>query len=168
LTSLEFFQRLLADKELLRLPGGRTAKVVITDVDPALYPVLDKVLPAGTGALHFVDYTARRVAENREILKSVPAKAVPSSLILTLADDNVGMLPQMSYTSLQKLVSEISAGGWEGFSTRYWIVGDLDFSAYYLSRVSFTPDLTPRQALEQLTTPALGEGTFRPTLKALE
>jgi hypothetical protein len=108
------------------------------------------------------------VAENREVLKTVPAKTVPSSLILTLADDNVGMLPQMSYSSLQKLISEISAGGWEGFSTRYWIVGDLDFSAYYLSRASFTPDLTPRQALEQLTTPALGEGTFGPTLKAFE
>jgi hypothetical protein len=168
LTALEFFNRLLADKELTRLPGGRTATVVISDIDPAVFPVLDKVMPAGTAALHFVDYTARRVVENCSLLKSVPAKAVPSSLILTLADDNVGVLPQMSYSSLKTLVDELSAGGWEGFSTRYWIVGDLDFSAFYLSRASFNPAITPRQALEDLVTPALGEGTAERTMKAFD
>lgn len=167
-TALEFFQRLLADKPLWQLPQGRSAKVVIVDIDPALYPVLDKVLPAGTGALHFIDYTARRVAENRELLKTVPAKTVPSSLILTLADDNVGVLPQLPLTSLQSLVEEIRGDGWEGFSTRYWIVGDLDLSAYYLSRVSFDSRITARQALDDLVTASLGEGTFERTMKAFE
>jgi hypothetical protein len=168
LTALEFFYRLLADKALTRLPGGRSAKVFISDVDPALFPVLDKVMPAGTGALHFVDYTARRVVENRTLLKSVPTNAVPSSLILTLADDNVGVLPQMTCTSLHALVDELRTGGWEGFSTRYWIAGDLDYSVYYLSRASFNPAITPRQALDDLVTPALGEGTAAPTMKAFD
>jgi hypothetical protein len=159
---------LLADRQLLRLPDGRSAKVVMTDVDPALYPVLDKVLPAGTGALNFIDYTARRVAENRALLKTVPAAKVPSSLILTLADDNVGVLPQMSHTSLQTLVDELRSAGWEGFSTRYWIAGDLDFSAYYLSRASFSSQITPRQALDQFATAALGEGTAERTWKAFD
>jgi len=168
LTALQFFNRLLADKSLLQLPGGRSAKVVIADVDPALYPVLDKVLPAGKGALHFIDYTARRVADNRSLLKTVPASKVPSSLILTLADDNVGVLPQMSYTSLATLIGELRTQKWEGFSTRYWMPGDLDFSAYYLSRASFSAGLTPRQALDQFTTAALGEGTAERTWKAFE
>jgi hypothetical protein len=167
-TALEFFHRLLADKALFKVSGGRTAKVVIVDIDSALYPVLDRVLPAGVETLNFVDYTARRVAENRELLKAIPARSVPSSLIFTLADDNVGVLPQATYTSLSTLVREISQAGWEGFSTRYWIVGDLDFSAYYLSRASFNPELTPRQAMEDFATPALGEGTAAGTLKALD
>src|SRR5262249_9004233 len=83
-------------------------------------------------------------------------------------DDNVGMLPQMSHTSLQTLVDELRAGGWDGFSTRYWIVGDLDFIAYFLSRASFAPDLTPRQALEQFVTASSGEGTFERTMKAFD
>ncbi|MGE5190897.1 MAG: alpha-glucuronidase family glycosyl hydrolase [Deltaproteobacteria bacterium] len=168
LTALEFFNRLLADKELTRLSGGRQAKVFISDVDPALFPVLDKVMPAGTGALHFVDYTARRVVENRALLKTVPARSVPSSLILTLADDNVGVLPQISITSLKTLVNELCTARWEGFSTRYWIVGDLDFSVYYLSRASFNPEITPRQALDDLVTRALGEGTAERTMKAFD
>lgn len=168
LTALEFFNRLLADKELGKLPDGRTVKFIVTDVDPAFYPILDKVLPAGSGAQNFIDYTARRVAENREMMRAVPAKAVPSTLILTLADDNVGILPQAVNSSLKLLVDELRTNGWDGFSTRYWIVGDLDTSAYFLSRVSFQPDLTPAQAIHDMILPTLGESSAGRTLKALE
>jgi hypothetical protein len=167
-TALEFFNRLLADRELWRLPGARSVKVTIVDVDSALYPVLDKLLPAGTEALHFVDYTARRVAANRSLLKQAPTKTVPSSLILTLADDNVGVLPQMSNAALATLVDELRAGGWGGFSTRYWIIGDLDFATWYLSRSSFSAGLTPQEALVEFLTPALGEGTVERTQKAFD
>jgi hypothetical protein len=165
-TAIDFFNRLLVDHELWRLPGGRSAKVVIADVDPALFPVLDKVLPSGTATLNFVDYTARRVAQNRDLLKHLPTRAVPSSLILTLADDNVGVLPQMAHSSLFALVDELRTGGWEGFSTRYWVAGDLDLSVYFLSRASFISGITPRQACEELLTPVLGEGTAERTFKA--
>ncbi|MBI3866558.1 MAG: hypothetical protein HY290_32145, partial [Planctomycetia bacterium] len=166
--TLEFFNRLLADRDLWRVPGGRTVKSVVVDVDSALYPVLDKVLPVGTECLHFVDYTARRVAVNRELLKTVPARKAPSSLILTLADDNVGVLPQMTYTALGTLVDELKSGGWAGFSTRYWVIGDLDLPTYYLSRASFVDGLTPQQAFADLLTPTMGEAVVGRTLKALE
>lgn len=167
-TALEFFNRLLADRELWRLPGGRTVRISIVDVDPALYSVLEKLLPAGTETLHFVDYTARRVAANRDLLKQAPTRTVKSSLILTLADDNVGVLPQMSYAALATLVDELRTGGWAGYSTRYWVIGDLDLAAYFLSRSSFEPGITPRQACADLLTPALGEGTIGRTLEAFE
>src|SRR5262249_39216024 len=140
----------------------------IADVDPALFPLLDKLLPPGVEALHFIDYTARRVVENRELLKGMPANKVSSALVLTLADDNLGVLPQMSQTSLQTLVDELRAQRWDGFSTGYWMVGDLDFSAYSLSRASFGPPISPRQALEEFTTAALGAGTFERALKAFD
>ena len=96
------------------------------------------------------------MAQNRDVLKQVPVRSVPSSLILTLADDNVGVLPQMTYTALHTLVDALRTGGWEGFSTRYWIVGDLDFSVNYLSRASFFPGITPQQALDELSRPFWG------------
>jgi hypothetical protein len=167
-TALEFFNCLLADRDLWRLPNGRSAKVVLTDIDSAFFPVLDKVLPSGTATLNFVDYTARRVAQHADLLKQVPTRAVPSSLILTLADDNVGVLPQMTYTALATLVDELRSGGWEGFATRYWCIGDLDLSVYFLSRASFMKEFTPRQAIDELLTPALGEGTAERTLKAFD
>lgn len=158
LAALEFLSRLRADAALFRRPDGRDVECVLTQIDPALFPQLDQLLPPETGALHFVDYTARRVAAQRELLAQVPAGKAPQSLILTLADDNVGVLPQLAHTSLHQLLGALRERRWSGFMTRYWCVGDLDLSAYLLSRGSFDPQLTPAQALADLLTPVCGEG----------
>ena len=133
--ALDFFNNLLADNELLSRPGGERVEANIIETDPALAPVLDKLVPAGAGVLHFVDYTARRIAENRTLLAQVPAKSVRSSLILTLADDNVGVLPQMATTN--SLISPRPADPVRRLAVSppvsYWIVGDLDPCVHYLS-----------------------------------
>ncbi|RPI83616.1 MAG: type I-F CRISPR-associated protein Cas7f/Csy3, partial [Planctomycetaceae bacterium] len=127
----------------------------MVDVDPALYPVLDQIVPQGSATLNFIDYTARRTVASRDLLGKIPAAKVESSLILTLADDNVGVLPQSSHSALHELVQDLKRYGWAGFSTRYWMPGDLDFVAYYLSRASFVSGLTPQQALADLITQGL-------------
>ena len=68
---------MLDDRDLLRSPTGHSAQAIIPDIDPALFPVLDKVLPAGTLTSNFVDYTARRVAQNLDLLKQVPVRSIP-------------------------------------------------------------------------------------------
>lgn len=160
LAALDFLNNLLADRELLKTSSGRSVEPVLVDIDPALYPVLDKIVPPGASTLNFIDYTARRVVESRALLETVPARKVPSSLILTLADDNVGVLPQLCTEPLSALVTQLRASGWQGFSTRYWIIGDLDLSANFLSRAAFSPALTPEQVCEDLIRPVCGEGIF--------
>ena len=168
LTALDFLQTLLADESTLQLPQGKRAEVVLIDVDPALFPVLDKVLPPGARSLNFVDYTARRTVASRHLLQQIPAKSVPSSLILTLADDNVGVLPQSSVVALGELTRDLRQQGFEGFSTRYWMPGDLELSAYFLSRSSFDGQVTPRQALADLITPICGPGAVDPVQKMVD
>jgi len=148
--SLAFLNALTQDESLLaRKDGGRVA-LTIAGVDPALYPLLDRVLPAGAGALHTIDNTARRAAENRSLLAQVPAEKVPSRLVLALADDRVGILPQSSTQSVALLAGELARLKWEGFSARCWIVGEQDPAAHYLSRAAFEPGLSPRQAHDGL------------------
>ncbi|MCY2967214.1 MAG: hypothetical protein NT069_26860 [Planctomycetota bacterium] len=157
-TALDFLQTLLADPETLKRPEGGRVEMVLIDADPALFPVLDRVAPAGAHTLNFIDYTARRSVASRELLADIPTRKIPSSLILTLADDNVGMLPQSSVTALHELTADLRKHGFEGFSTRYWMPGDLDLSAYYLSRSSFDSGATPTQSLHDLVAPLCGEG----------
>jgi len=168
IVALDFFHSLLADPMLLQRPDGKKVQVVITEIDPALFPVLDKVVPPSAGTLHFVDYTARRIVGNAELLAQVPAKKVPSSLILTLADDNVGVLPQSYLSSLHALVQDLRKQGWEGFSTRYWIIGDLDPYVYYLSRASFDAQMTPRAAFADLFTSFCGPGVSDRLIKGFD
>ncbi len=150
LVALAFLNALFDDASILKRPDGKSVELVISSADPALYPVLDRVLPNGAAALHFVDYTARRIVENIDTLKSVPADKVRSRLILTLADDNVGVLPQSTTGRLESLVRTIRKQGWDGFSTRYWILGELDPSVYFLSRAAFDEKVTAQSALDDL------------------
>jgi hypothetical protein len=168
ITALEFFHHLLADPKLLGRRDGRAVEVVLTDVDPALYPVLERVLPRGTAALHFIDYTARRVAAQGELMSQVPSWKVPSSLILTLADDNVGVLPQLATHQLHTLAGRLRKQGWEGYSTRYWIPGDLNPSVHYLARASFDARVTPESAYDDLITPICGEGVAERLIKGFD
>ena len=147
---LAFFHSLFADPTLLELPTGGKVQLNIVQIDTALYPVMDRLLPAGSAALNFVDYTARRVVENRAYLAQVPADRVPSSLIFTLADDNVGVLQQSVTGSIHELVKDLQIHGWDGFSTRYWMLAELDPTLHYLSRASFDAEVTPRSAFDDL------------------
>jgi hypothetical protein len=148
--ALAFLSNLFADKKLLSRTDGGAVELVLTSIDPGLFPVLDRVVPSGAATLNFVDYTARRVAENKHLLAQVPAAKVRSRLIMTLADDNVGILPQSSLQRIGELTSEMHRLGWDGFSTRYWVPAELDPSVYFLSRSAWDAKLTPRQAHDEL------------------
>ncbi len=165
--ALDFLNRLRADTKLFQRADGRDIEVNFVQPDPALSSHIEKLVPAGTGVLHFVDYTARRVKENRELLAATPTKSVPSSLILTLNDDNVGFLPQSSHSSLQELLVELRNHGWSGFSTRYWCVGEIDLSAYLLSRGSFDSSISVEQACRDLVAPVCGDASAECTIKAM-
>ena len=168
LALLAVLNEVLANKDRLQRRGGIPPTIVTTDVDPAIWQLLEKGTPAGIGVLAFPDESARRIVEKRALLKAFPVKTMSGSLSLSLSGDVAGVLPQMSHSSLKVLTDELHTVGWEGFATRFGTIGDLDFSLYYLSRASFSPGITPRQALDDLVTPALGDGTLERTLKAFD
>jgi hypothetical protein len=92
------------------------------------------------------------------VTKRSRQQSADPSLIFTLADDNVGILPQLATRHLEKLVKGLRSSGWAGYSTRYWIAGDLDPTVHYLSRVAFDASITPEQAYEDLLRPNAGGG----------
>jgi hypothetical protein len=187
--ALDFYHHLLADRKWTRrmlhlrqapIPELEASPILREDhdpldtevnlvhVDPVLVPYLDKLLPARTGVLHFIDHTARRVAGHGDLLPAIAAKPVPSSLLFTLADNNLEAVPQAAHASINELLGAVRQPGWIGFTVRYRTIGDLDLTAYLLSRGSFDPKVTPRSALEVLVTPVCGEGVSDRVAKAFE
>ena len=73
-------------------------------------------------------------------------------LLLEVADDNVGILSQSATRGLGELMSDLHEHGWDGFSTRYWMLAELDPTVYYLSRAAWDPQVTPRSAHDDLFT----------------
>ncbi|MEX1231149.1 MAG: hypothetical protein WEB58_12965 [Planctomycetaceae bacterium] len=147
--ALAFLGDLLADGKLLKREDGKPVELVFVQLDPALYPIAEKILPTSSGMLNFVDYTARRVVENRELLKEVPAKKVPSQFIFTLADDNIGILPQIATKRIETIARDLVDQGWQGFTTRMWVPAYLDMTVHFLSRFSFDTTTTARSAHDE-------------------
>ncbi len=168
LSALDCMHRLLADRELLTRADGKKIETHLVGLDPALFPVAADIVPPDTDLLHVVDDTARRAAEHRQRLADLKAAAAGGrsagtssprhSLVLTLADDNVGFLPQSAITPLHTLVDDIRSRGWEGYSTQYGQTVDLDYSLQYISRASWDIAADPQAVLDNLVTPMCGAG----------
>ncbi len=156
--ALAFLDRLLADHPgLLDKPDGEKFELVVNSVDPELFPLLEELLPAGASTLNFVDYTARRVDENDQYLARIPTDKVSAQFITTLADDNVGTLSQLTTRRLESVINKIRQNGWDGFSTRYWMLAELDPAVHYLSRASWDAEVTARSAHDDLFTAITGK-----------
>jgi hypothetical protein len=168
LASLAFFDSLLRERNLLARPDGSgEVKLVYNGLVAELFPLLAKMAPPEGEVLSFIDYTASRQLKQRDLLRQKPPEGFPANLIFTLADDNVGVLPQLATGSLHEIMGELRASGWSGFYTRYWTVGDLMPTIHYLAKASWDANVTPESAYRDLVTHIAGPDSVAPTLKAL-
>lgn len=156
IVALYFFDRLLTDGKALQGSRRPDVKFIINSVAEELFPVLDQLLPPGSEALNFVDYTPARIVQRREVLRRVPGQKVPCSLIYTLHDDNVGVLAQLTTGSLHELTLDLRRYGWAGFSTRYWLIGDHDPAVAYLSKASWEESANPESVYRDQIRAACG------------
>jgi hypothetical protein len=166
IVSLYFYDQLLEGGKLVTQTRNPNATFVFSSVAEELAPLLPKVLPPGSEMLSFIDYTPSRVLRRIDALRSVPTASMPSVLIFTLHDDNVGLLPQSATKSLAQLTEEITRSGWKGFSTRYWLIGDHDTTAAYLSKASWDSAVTPEQIYRELFTALSGSRSMAALIRA--
>jgi hypothetical protein len=157
IVALDFFDELLRSGAAKRKDGS-TPRLIFDGVAEELYPILPQLVPAGSELLNFIDYTPSRILQRREVLARIPGKQIPSSLIYTLHDDNVGLLPQLATHSLHELTLEIRKHGWAGFSSRYWLAGDHDPAVAYLSRAAWDASATPQSIDADHTNAVYGDG----------
>ena len=137
IVALYFYDRLLNEIEALKKSSRPDMKFIYNNVAEELFPVLGSLVPRGWETLNFVDYTASRIVKRREVLGNIPSNEHACSLIYTLHDDNVGLLPQLATGSLYELTQDLCRHGWAGFSTRYWLIADHDPCVAYLARAAW-------------------------------
>ena len=79
--TLDYCRKLLADPSLLRRPSGGTVTAVWTRVDPALFPLLNKLrlLPAGAAGMSPGDLSLRPCAVGVSSNRPTPISRPPAS-----------------------------------------------------------------------------------------
>ena len=167
LVILHFYDRLLTERKALTGTSRPDMKFVYRAVAEELFPVLAKILPSGSETLNFLDYTPVRVVKRREAIQRLDSEKVPATLIFTLHDDNVGMLPALTTGSLHELTKDLRQHGWAGFSTRYWLIGDHDPCVAYIARAAWDETATPEAVYRDQVRAACGEAAVEDMLTML-
>ena len=145
IVDLYYYDHLLTDLKVQKDSRRPDIHFIYSDVAEELFPILAQVIPAGSETLNAVDYTPSRILRRRDVLKNLPQNGTPSTLIYTLNDDNIGVLPQLMTGSLHELTQDLRSQGWAGFSTRYWTTSDQDPCVAYLARAAWDADTTPEK-----------------------
>lgn len=116
-----------------------------------LYPILPRVLPPNSELEVMPDNFLDHLLERPGILKDLSAGAIQPIINLTLDDDNIGILPQMTTSALQKVLALLRETKWQGVVTRERFPGDHDTERAYLARASWDANADPEKtALEEL------------------
>jgi len=166
LAALWLLDSLIHEHRLLERNGDEDVKIILNGVTEELFPLVARVVPPGGEVLSVIDYTASRVVRRRDLIEEVPVDDVPVSLIMTLADDNVGVMPQLATGSIHQLLAALRQSGWAGYYTRYWTIGEQDPAIHYLARASWDKSWTPEQAYADQLAHVCGPGSVVPAMKA--
>ena len=76
---------------------------------------------------------------------------------LTVDDDNIGIVPQMTTSSLQKVLKILRETGWEGIVARERFPGDHDTEMAYLARAAWDPNADPDKIASEQLAAACGQ-----------
>ncbi len=158
IVNLYFYDRLLRDTDAIEGSSRPEIKFIFDSVADELIPVLKAIVPPGSETQNFVDYTASNILRRPGVLAKFPDESLPATLIFTLHDDNVGVLPQLTASSLHDLSTEMKRYGWAGFTTRYWMIGDHDRTVSYLARTSWERTITPDEVSRDQVNRVCGRG----------
>ena len=164
IVALYFYDRLLNERHVLKESRRPDMKFIYNSVAEELFPLLGNLVPSGWETLNFVDYTASRIVKRRKVLENVPSQEHACSLIYTLHDDNVGLLPQLATGSLYELTQDLCRHGWAGFSTRYWLIADHDPCVAYLSKAAWEKEVTHENVYRDQIRAVCGEACIEDML----
>ncbi len=156
IVSLYFLDRLIDDLNVLADTARPDIKVIWESVSEELFPILNVIAKPGWQTHVSLDYfPSSSVA--RDSLGTAPKLDLPAAAILTLHDDNVGILPQSTLDSLHHMTTRIRSRGMAGFSTRYWLIGDHDPTVSYIAKAGWDPTISPDDVCRDVLRAACGE-----------
>jgi hypothetical protein len=165
LTGLYYLLRLWNSPDVISESRRPDARLVLYEPAEALWPILPHLLPEGSELVVVVDYNSTRVLRRRHVLMELPTKEIPTTMVLSLHDDSVGVLPMLSTHALHELVGDMRKAGVTGVCTRQWLIGDHDPSMAYLSKASWDATTTPKAVFEDQLRAVCGSAAVEPMLE---
>ena len=162
IVGLYFADKLISDPRVLPQTCKPDARF-IQYTGECLYPILSRMLPAGSRAMRSLAYTPARALRRPEAFQPADITTVTT---FSLHDDNIGWVPQLCTGSLHDIRVAMQKVGWDGFSTRYWMTGDHDPCLAYLAAASWDADARPATVYADHVGAICGPAAVAPMLEA--
>jgi hypothetical protein len=118
-------------------------KFMYWGVAEELFPIVGSVLPKGWQVGVMPENQPEQLLQRAEILRVLPSHDIASVLDLTIDDDNIGMVPQLTTKTLHGLMRHLVTNGWSGFVARERFPMDHDPALGYLARAAWEPETEP-------------------------
>ena len=143
LASLDFFDWLVKDSGAVSESKRPDMKFLYWGFAEELYPILPRVLTPNSELEVMPDNFLDHLLQRPGILKELSGGPIQPIINLTMDDDNIGIVPQMTTSALQKVLAILHETGWEGFVARERFPGDHDTELAYLAHAAWDRNADP-------------------------
>jgi len=157
LASLDFFDWLVRDSGAVSESQRPDMKFLYWGFAEELFPILARVLPANSELEVMPDNFLTHLLLRADILKKLSDGPIRPIINLTVDDDNIGILPQITTSSLQKVLKILRQTNWDGFVARERFPGDHDTEMAYLARAAWDANADPDKIASQEMTAVCGK-----------
>jgi hypothetical protein len=157
LASLFFFDWLVRDSGAVSESKRPNMKFLYWGFAEELFPILPRVLPPNSELEVMPDNFLDHLLQRPQILKTVSGGPIKPIINLTMDDDNIGIIPQMTTSALEKVLALLRQTGWEGVVARERFPGDHDTEMEYLARASWDANLKPESVVQEQLNAACGK-----------
>jgi hypothetical protein len=158
--------KLLNEEKILERTGNPKATVIVSTFSDEFYPVMPKIFPKQVVLMVLMDYLTSLAAERTEMLSFAAQSPMKVTVLATLADDNVGILPQLPLQPLHRILQAMDQYKVFGFWGRQFLVTKLEAGTAYLARASWSGDVTPEWIYQDQVKHVCGEQAVPDMLEA--
>ena len=158
--------RLINEDRILEQSANPRAGIVISTFSDEFYPVLAKIFHGQVRQMVPLDYVSSLAARRLGTLAFAAHTPMKVEVLATLADDNIGILPQLPTPSLERIFAAMKQYHVDGFFGRQFLVTKLEAATAYIAQDCWADSLSPDSVYRDQVGSVCGAGAVGDMLKA--
>ena len=135
--------KLINEERVFEGTANPDATIIASTHSDEFYPVMEKIFGSRIMLQMQMDYFPSLAAKRTEMLAFAARSSMWVGPMTTLADDNIGILPQVTVPSLHRIFEAMKKYKVTVFFGRNFLVTKLEVGTAYLAQSSWSVEVTP-------------------------
>ena len=157
--------KLINEDQIIAKSVNPHATLVVSTFSDEFYPVLAKIFKGAAIQQVGMDYLSSLAAQRTGMLAFAAKTPMKVEVMASIADDNIGILPQLPTPSLDRIFRAMKSYHVDGFLGRQFLVTKLEAATAYVARSAWS-DVTPDDVYRSQIAGVCGEASVPDMLSA--